>query len=61
MPSWLKSSHIYSTGASGIIVLLKTPTKSREFFPTLFVKTADFQLVFSFEQTRIVTLKIWRA
>ena len=36
----------YPTSASGIIVLLKTPTKCREFFPTLFVKTTDFQLVF---------------
>ena len=45
--------------ASGIIVLLKTPTKYREFFPTLFVKTIDFQFVFNFEQTR--TFTIWRA
>ena len=35
--------------ASGMIVLLKTPTKYREFFPTLL--TSDFQLVFNFEQT----------
>ena len=46
--SWL------STSASGKIVLLKTPTKYREFFPTLFVKTTDFQFVFNFEQTRAV-------
>ena len=48
----------YPTSASGIItVLLKTPPKYREFFPTLFVtKTTDFQLVFSFEQTRTVTI-----
>ena len=46
----------YRTIASGIIVLLKTPTKYREFFPTLFVKTTDFQLVFNFEQTRTVTI-----
>ena len=26
------------------------------FFPLLFVKTNDFQLVFSFEQTRTVTI-----
>ena len=32
----------YPTSASGIIVLLKTPTKYRQFFPTLFVKTTDF-------------------
>ena len=32
----------YPTSASGINVLLKTPTKWREFFPTLFVKTTDF-------------------
>ena len=25
-------------------------------FPTLFVKTTDFQLVFNFEQTRTVTI-----
>ena len=41
---------------SGIIVLVKTPTKYREFFPTLFVKTTDFQLVLNFEQTRTVTI-----
>ena len=46
----------YPISASGIIVLLKTPTKYREFFPTLFVKTTDFQLVFNFEQTRTVTI-----
>ena len=46
----------YPTSASGIIVLLKTPTKYREFFPTLFVKTTNFQLVFNFEQTRTVTI-----
>ena len=46
----------YPTSASGIIVLLKTPTKSREFFPTLFVKQRDLQPVFNFEQTRTVTM-----
>ena len=46
----------YPTSVSGIIVLLKTPTKYGEFFPTLFVKTADLQLVFDFEQTRTVTI-----
>ena len=46
----------YPTSASGIIVLLKTPTKYREFFPTLFVKATDFQLVFNFEQTLTVTI-----
>ena len=43
----------YPTSASGIIVLLKTCTKYREF---LFVKTAVFQLVSNFEQTRTVTI-----
>ena len=33
------------------------PTKYREFFLTLFVKTTDFQLVFNFEQMHT----IWRA
>ena len=45
----------YLISASGIIVLLKTPTKYPEFFPTSFIKTNDFQLVFNFEQTRTVT------
>ena len=46
----------YPTSASGIIALLKTPTKQyREFFPTLFVKTIDFHLVFNFEQTLACT------
>ena len=42
--------------ASGIIVLLKTPTKHREFFATLLVKTTDFRLISNFEQTRTVTI-----
>ena len=54
----------YPTSASGIIVLLKTPTKYPKFFPTLFVQpictnlicTTHFQLVFNFEQTRTVTI-----
>ena len=46
----------YPTSASRVIVLLKTPTKYREFFPTLFVKTTDFQLVFNFEQTCTITI-----
>ena len=41
--------------------MLKTPTKYREFFPTLFVKTTDFQFVFNFEQTHTVTILFWRA
>ena len=44
----------YPKRASGIIVLLKTSTKYREFFPPFFLKTTDFQLVFNFEQTRTV-------
>ena len=46
----------YPTSASRVIVLLKTPTKYREFFPTLFVKATDFQLVFNFEQTCTITI-----
>ena len=46
----------YLTSTSGIIVLLKMPTKYREFFPTLLVKTTNFQLVFNFEQTCTVTI-----
>ena len=40
----------YPTSTSGIIVLLKMPTKYREFFPTFLAKTIDFQ------QTRIVII-----
>ena len=36
--------------------LKKTPTKYREFSPTLFFKTIDFQLVFNFEQTRTIII-----
>ena len=43
----------YPTSMSGIIVLLKMPTKYREFFPNLSTK---FHLVFDFEQTRTVTI-----
>ena len=46
----------YLTSASGKFFLLKTPTTYREFFPPLFVKTTDFQLVFIFEQRRTVTI-----
>ena len=47
----------YPTRASRIIVLSKTPTKQyREFFPTLFVKTTDFQLVFNFAQPPTVII-----
>ena len=46
----------YPISASRIIVLLKMPTKYREFFQALFVKTTNFQLVFNFVQTRTVTI-----
>ena len=46
----------YPTSARGIIVLLKTPTKYRKFFQTLFIKTTDFQLVFNFAQMRTVAI-----
>lgn len=42
-PSGLLSSHIQK--GSGIIFVLKTPTKYRELFPSLFLKRTDFQLV----------------
>ena len=45
------------TSGNEIIVLLKTPTKYREFLPTSFVKTTDFQLVFNFEQRRTLYLE----
>ena len=40
----------------GIIVLLKTPSKYRKFFPTLFVKQPIFSLFLNFEQMRTVTI-----
>ena len=46
----------FPASAGGIIVLLKTPAEYRKFFPTLFSKTTDFQLVFNFERTRTVTI-----
>ena len=46
----------YPTSLSGILALSKMPTKYWEFFPTLFIKTTDFQLVFNFEQTPTVTI-----
>ena len=46
----------YPTNVSKIIVLSKMPTKYREFFPTLFLKTTDFQLVSNFEQMCTVTI-----
>ena len=51
----------YPTSASGIIiipliVLLKMPIKYREFFPTVFVKTTDFQLVINFGQMLTITI-----
>ena len=46
----------YPTSASAIyFVLLKTPMKYREFFPTLFEKTTDVQLVYNFEWMCTVT------
>ena len=41
---WIRDGR-YPTSASGIIVLLKTTTK-----------TTNFQLVFNFEQTRAVSI-----
>ena len=46
----------YPTSATGMIVLLKTPTTYQELFPTSFVKTTDFQLVCNFEQMHTVTI-----
>ena len=54
----------YPTSTSGIIVLLKMPTKYREFFPIIVLlkmptKYREFfptLLVFNFEQMRAVTI-----
>ena len=45
----------YPTSMSGIIVLLKMPTKYWEFVLN-FVISTEFHLVFDFEQTRTVTI-----
>ena len=49
-------NHLISNKRQWNNCLLKMPSKYREFFPTLFVKTTDFQLVFNLEQTRTVTI-----
>ena len=51
---WVGYNHLISNKREWNNCFIKTPTKYREFFPTLFVKTTDFQLVFNFEQTRTV-------
>ena len=48
---WIPIIRLYS---------VETPTKYRELFPTLFLKTTDFQLVFNFEQTRTVDTRAKR-
>ena len=59
MPRWL-STISSPTRTRGIIVLLKTPTKFEEFFPTFFVKKKKkkkkIQLLFNFEQTCTVAI-----
>ena len=45
----------YPTSMSGIIVLLKMPTKYCEFVPN-FVISTEFHLVFDFEQMHTVTI-----
>ena len=51
-------NHLISNkrGWNNCFKLLKTPTEYRKFFPTLFLKTTDFQLVFNFERTRTVII-----
>ena len=49
-------NHLISNKREWNNCFIKTLTKYREFFPTLFVETTDFQLVFNFEQTRTVTI-----
>ena len=47
----------YPTSASGIIALIKTPTKYREFFPTLFEK--ETRTVDIFGEHRMMTHIPW--
>ena len=46
----------YPTSASGIIVLIKTPTKYREFSPNLFVITTDIFSLFLILSRRVQLL-----
>ena len=47
-PIWIQSSQL-SNRSEWNNCFIKIATKYREFFPTLFVKTTDFQLVVNFE------------
>ena len=50
-------AHVTQDKVSHLISRLQeVGRRNREFFPILFVKTTDFQLVFNFEQTRTVTI-----
>ena len=49
-------NHLISTKCEWNNCCIKSAEKYREFFPTLFVKITDFQLVFNFEQMYTVTL-----
>ena len=49
-------NHLKSNKREWNNCFIKMPTKYWEFFPTLFVKTTYYQLVFEFEQTRTVTM-----
>ena len=49
-------NHLMSNKYEWNNCFIKKPTKYPEFFPTLFVKTTDFQPVFQFEQTRTVNI-----
>ena len=49
-------NHLISNKREWNNCFIKNARKYREFFPTLFVKTTDFHLVFNFEQTRTVDI-----
>ena len=46
-------NHLISTKCEWNNCFIKSAEKYREFFPTLFVKITDFQLVVNFEQMYI--------
>ena len=54
--SWLKSPHIQPVQVQYNCFIKNAHKISRILFPTLFVKTTDFQLDFNFEQMRTVTI-----
>ena len=52
----ISNNHLISNKREWNNCFIKNAHKISRFFPTLFVKTIDFQLVFNFKQTRTITI-----